>query len=90
VFIGFKETDTSNIFLGGIGIFSALISSFYSIEVMRLFYRRGWCIRLPEEVPVMTRNGFQLLMPLLAIMLSITAQRDTKAKHRHDFAGYDQ
>ena len=72
VFIGFKETDNSNAFLGGIGIFSALISSFYTIEVMRLFYRRGWCIRLPEEVPVMTRNGFQLLMPLLAIMLSIT------------------
>lgn len=72
VFIGFKETDDSNAFLGGIGIFSALISSFYTIEVMRLFYRRGWCIRLPEEVPVMTRNGFQLLMPLLAIMLSIT------------------
>ncbi len=72
VFIGFKQAGTSNIFLGGMGIFSALISSFYSIEVMRFFYRRGWCIRLPEEVPVMTRNGFQLLMPLLAIMLSIT------------------
>jgi len=72
VFIGFKQTDDSNAFLGGIGIFSALISSFYTIEVMRFFYRRGWCIRLPEEVPVMTRNGFQLLMPLLAIMLSIT------------------
>lgn len=72
MFIGFKENGGTNIFLGGMGIFSALISSFYTIEVIRLFYRKGWCIRLPEEVPVMTRNSFQLLVPLLVIMLSIT------------------
>lgn len=73
VFIGFKENAGSNLFLGGMGIFSALISSCYSVEVIRLFYRKGWCIRLPDEVPIMTRNGFQLLTPLLVIMLSITA-----------------
>ncbi|ORJ48458.1 PTS cellobiose transporter subunit IIC [Kluyvera intermedia] len=73
LFIGFKTTDGNNVFLGGLGIFSALISSFYSIEVIRLFYRKAWCIRLPDEVPVMTRNGFQLLVPLLVVMLSITA-----------------
>lgn len=72
LFIGFKESSGTNLFLGGMGIFSALISSFFTIEVIRLFYHRGWCIRLPDEVPVMTRNGFQLLVPLLAIMLSIT------------------
>ncbi|MFS2225094.1 PTS sugar transporter subunit IIC [Pantoea sp. B65] len=72
IFIGFKENAGTNVFLGGMGIFSALISSFYTIEVMRFFYRKGWCIRLPDEVPVMTRNSFQLLVPLLAIMLSIT------------------
>lgn len=58
LFIGFKTTDGSNVYLGGLGIFSALISSFYSIEVIRFFYNKGWCIRLPDEVPVMTRNGF--------------------------------
>lgn len=73
MFIGFKENGGTNIFLGGMGIFSALISSFYTIEIIRLFYRKGWCIRLPEEVPMMTRNSFQLLVPLLVIMLSITA-----------------
>jgi PTS system cellobiose-specific IIC component len=54
------------------GIFTALISSTYSIEIVRFFYKKGWCIRLPEEVPVMTRNGFQLLIPLLVVMLSIS------------------
>ncbi|WP_421636904.1 PTS sugar transporter subunit IIC [Enterobacter ludwigii] len=72
LFIGFRDNGATNIFLGGMGLFTALISSAYSIEIIRFFYKRGWCIRLPVEVPVMTRNGFQLLMPLLVIMLSIS------------------
>ena len=71
LFIGFRDNGATNIFLGGMGIFTALISSTYSIEIVRFFYK-GWCIRLPEEVPVMTRNGFQLLIPLLVVMLSIS------------------
>lgn len=73
LFIGFKESYGANVFLGGMGIFSALISSTYTIEIIRFFYRKGWYIHLPDEVPIMTRNGFQLLAPLLVIMLSITA-----------------
>lgn len=72
LFIGFRDNGATNIFLGGMGLFTALISSVYSIEIIRFFYNRGWCIRLPEEVPVMTRNGFQILIPLLVIMLSIS------------------
>ncbi|HHK4132773.1 TPA: PTS sugar transporter subunit IIC [Enterobacter roggenkampii] len=72
LFIGFRDNGATNIFLGGMGLFTALISSAYSIEIIRIFYKRGWCIRLPEEVPVMTRNGFQILIPLLVIMLSIS------------------
>ncbi|HDT6507481.1 TPA: PTS sugar transporter subunit IIC [Klebsiella aerogenes] len=72
LFIGFRENGATNVFLGGMGLFTALISSAYSIEIIRFFYNKGWCIRLPDEVPVMTRNGFQLLMPLLVIMLSIS------------------
>ena len=72
LFIGFRGNGATNIFLGGMGIFTALISSTYSIEIVRFFYKKGWCIRLPEEVPVMTRNGFQLLIPLLVVMLSIS------------------
>ncbi|WP_180491354.1 PTS sugar transporter subunit IIC [Escherichia fergusonii] len=72
LFIGFRDNGATNIFLGGMGLFTALISSAYSIEIIRFFYNRGWCIRLPEEVPIMTRNGFQILIPLLVIMLSIS------------------
>ena len=59
-------------YLGGLGIFTALCTAIYAIEVIRLFYRRGWCIHMPEEVPLMTRRGFQLIMPLLFIMLSLS------------------
>ncbi|HCM9211425.1 TPA: PTS sugar transporter subunit IIC [Enterobacter roggenkampii] len=75
LFIGFRDNGATNIFLGGMGLFTALISSAYSIEIIRFFYNRGWCVRLPEEVPVMTRNGFQILIPLLVIMLSISVMK---------------
>ena len=47
----------------------ALIVAFGASASLAKQYR---CIRLPEEVPVMTRNGFQLLIPLLVVMLSIS------------------
>ena len=72
LFIGFRGDGGANVFLGGMGIFTALISSFYAVEIIRFFYKMGWCIRLPDEVPVMTKNGFQLLIPLLVVMLSVT------------------
>ncbi len=91
LFIGFRETAVSNVYLGGMGIFTALISSTYSIEIIRFFYKKGWCIRLPDEVPLMTRNGFQLLIPLLVVMLSISVMNaDTAADHRTHRTGVDQ
>ncbi|PSU33616.1 PTS sugar transporter subunit IIC [Photobacterium lutimaris] len=72
LFIGFSGNTMSNVYLGGMGIFTALISSTYSIEVIRLFYKKGWCITLPDEVPIMTRNGFRLIVPLMFILISIS------------------
>ncbi|MGN4971990.1 PTS transporter subunit EIIC [Aeromonas caviae] len=50
-------------YLGGLGIFTALLAAFYTVEVIRLFQRAGWIIQFPEEVPLMTRQGFQLIIP---------------------------
>lgn len=68
---GAVEQTSQEGFLGGNGLFTALISSIYSIEVIRFFYKKGWFLNLPEEVPLITRNGFKLIVPLLFIMLSI-------------------
>ena len=68
---GAVEQSSPESFLGGNGLFIALISSIYSIEVIRFFYKKGWFLDLPEEVPLITRNGFKLILPLLFIMLSL-------------------
>jgi cellobiose PTS system EIIC component len=59
-------------YLGGLGIFTALCTAIYTVEIARLFYRMGWFITMPEEVPLMTRRGFRLIVPLLFIMLSLS------------------
>lgn len=69
---GVVEQSSPESFLGGNGLFTALISSIYSIEVIRFFYKKGWFLDLPEEVPLITRNGFKLIVPLLFIMLSLS------------------
>lgn len=68
---GAVEQSSPESFLGGNGLFTALISSIYSIEVIRFFYKKGWFLDLPEEVPLITRNGFKIILPLLFIMLSL-------------------
>lgn len=65
-----EQTSPEN-FLGGNGLFTAIISSIYSIEVIRFFYKKGWHLSMPDEVPLITRNGFKLILPLLFIMLSL-------------------
>ncbi|MGR5063243.1 PTS sugar transporter subunit IIC [Photobacterium sp. DNB22_13_2] len=72
LFIGFSGSTMPNVYLGGMGIFTALISSTYSIEIIRFFYSKGWYINLPDEVPIMTRNGFRLIVPLMFILISIS------------------
>ncbi|MBD1574864.1 PTS sugar transporter subunit IIC [Vibrio sp. S11_S32] len=68
---GTIEHASPGSYLGGNGLFTAIISSIYSIEVIRFFYRKGWYFDMPEEVPLITRNGFKLILPLLFIMLSL-------------------
>lgn len=60
-------------FLGGAGLFTALIASFYSVELIRFFFRRKWYISMPEDVPILTVQSFKFLLPILAILLSISA-----------------
>lgn len=41
LFIGFRDNGATNVFLGGMGLFTALISSAYSIEIIRFFIIKG-------------------------------------------------
>ncbi|WP_073583699.1 PTS sugar transporter subunit IIC [Vibrio quintilis] len=59
-------------YLGGMGIFTAILASVYAIEIIRFFYQRNWTIRVPEEVPRITASGFLLIVPLFVILFSMT------------------
>ncbi|WED24608.1 PTS transporter subunit EIIC [Vibrio sp. JC009] len=70
---GFHGADAQNIrYLGGAGLFSAIIASFYAIEIIRLFVKKGWVISMPEDVPILTLQSFKLMIPIMAVMLSLS------------------
>jgi PTS system cellobiose-specific IIC component len=72
--VGFYERGQPDIhYLGGAGIFTALIASVYSVELIRLFIRKGWYIRMPEDVPVLTLQSFKLIIPIFAVIVTISA-----------------
>ncbi|MCL6408698.1 PTS sugar transporter subunit IIC, partial [Dickeya dadantii] len=57
--------------LGGEGIFTAIIVAIYSTELMHFLQKRNIGIRLPEQVPPKIRQSFDLLIPILAIFLTL-------------------
>ncbi|SBO08511.1 Oligo-beta-mannoside permease IIC component [Vibrio mediterranei] len=59
-------------YLGGSGLFTALIASIYSIEVVRLFIRKGWYIKMPEDVPILTIQSFKLMIPIFVVLSTIS------------------
>lgn len=57
--------------LGGEGIFTAILVSLYSTELMHFLQKHHIGIKLPEQVPPKIRQSFDLLIPILAIFLTL-------------------
>ena len=57
--------------LGGEGIFTAIIVSLYSTELMHFLQKHHIGFKLPEQVPPKIRQSFDLLIPILAIFLTL-------------------
>ncbi|PWI32318.1 PTS cellobiose transporter subunit IIC [Vibrio albus] len=73
ILVGFYgEGPKDTYYLGGAGLFTALIASIYSVEMINLFIRRGWYIKMPEDVPILTFQSFKLMLPIMAIMLTVS------------------
>ncbi|MCL9780048.1 PTS transporter subunit EIIC [Vibrio sp. S4M6] len=71
---GMADPTPQNIrYLGGAGIFTAIIASIYSVEVIRLFIKNKWYISMPEEVPLLTVQSFRLIAPIMIIMLTLSS-----------------
>jgi len=51
-------------YLGGEGMFTAILTSIFAIEVMRLCKKYNLAIKLPSQVPANVSSGFESLVPI--------------------------
>ncbi|MFA0087158.1 PTS sugar transporter subunit IIC [Vibrio sp. 10N.261.51.F12] len=71
--VGFYDLGTADIrYLGGGGIFTALIASVYAVEVIRFFIRYGLYIKMPEDVPILTVQSFKLMIPIFVVVTTLS------------------
>ena len=57
--------------MGGTGIFTAVISAFYSVELIRFLKKHNITIRLPEQVPPAIARSFEMLIPVLVVFMTV-------------------
>lgn len=56
-------------YLGGTGIFTAILVSIISVEIYRIFINKKITIKMPEGVPPMVAGAFTALIPALVVIL---------------------
>ena len=66
-----KDGAISTQYFSGQGIFTALICAIYSTEVYAFLKRKNITIRLPEQVPTGVARSFEVLIPVLVIILTL-------------------
>lgn len=58
-------------FMGGTGIFTAMLIGIFVPEMMRLLHKYNVGIKLPHQVPEKIRDSFDLLIPIVIVMVTI-------------------
>ena len=66
-----KEGQISTAYFSGQGIFTALLVAIYTTELYALLRRNNITIRLPPEVPTGVARSFEILIPVLAVVLTL-------------------
>ncbi|WP_024872434.1 PTS sugar transporter subunit IIC [Tolumonas lignilytica] len=66
-----KDGAISTQYFSGQGIFTALLCAIYSTELYAFLKRKNITIRLPEQVPTGVARSFEVLIPVLAIILTL-------------------
>lgn len=57
--------------MGGTGIFTAVMCAFFAVELYRFMKKHNITIRMPEQVPPAIARSFEVLLPVLAIFLTL-------------------
>lgn len=79
---GFADTASIDVrYLGGAGIFTALLASFYSVEVIHFFMVKKWYIRMPEDVPLITVKAFTLTVPIFFVFVTLAGVDVVLSRH---------
>lgn len=66
-----KNGSLSMQYLSGQGIFTALLCSIYATEVYHWLKKKNVTIKLPEQVPTGVARSFEVLIPVIVIMLTL-------------------
>lgn len=66
-----KDGTISMQYLSGQGIFTAIITAIYATEVYGFLKRKNITIKLPPEVPTGVSRSFEILIPVLVIILTL-------------------
>ncbi|EMG6782912.1 PTS sugar transporter subunit IIC [Vibrio cholerae] len=66
-----KEDSLSMAHMGGTGIFTAVMCAFLAVELYRFMKKHNITIRMPEQVPPAIARSFEVLLPVLAIFLTL-------------------
>ncbi|ANM85421.1 TPA: PTS sugar transporter subunit IIC [Escherichia coli] len=66
-----KNGALSMQYFSGQGIFTALLCSIYATEVYRWLQKRNITIKLPEQVPPGVSRSFEVLIPVIVIMITL-------------------
>ncbi|UXY09344.1 PTS sugar transporter subunit IIC [Kosakonia sp. ML.JS2a] len=66
-----NEGLVSTAYFSGQGIFTALLVAIYTTEMYAFLRRHNITIRLPPEVPTGVARSFEILIPVLAVVLTL-------------------
>ncbi len=66
-----KDGALSMSHMGGTGIFTAVMCAFFSVELYRFMKKHNITIRMPEQVPPAIARSFEVLLPVLAIFITL-------------------
>lgn len=66
-----KDSMMDITYFGGTGLFPAIFVAIYSVELTRLLEKLHIRIKLPKEVPTAVAESFNILIPVLAILVTL-------------------
>ena len=67
----YRDDQMTIAYLGSSGLIPAMCVAFFTVELTRLLDRLGIAIRLPKEIPSAVSDSFNMLLPMLSVMLLI-------------------